>query len=619
MASNIDPTLGGDLTANQTFRKAQLQSALETIKIEIEALQGGGSSSGGGITVEEDGVLQISGATLLNFVNFQDVAVSGTEVTITADTSGTGSPVTVRDEGVIRTSDVTDINFVGGGITVTGGTSGVVTVTVPSSNVQFEVKDAGTSLSTSIQTINFIGSGVTPVVNGSDSTQIDVTIGGGGAPVDSVFGRTGTVQAADGDYTINQLGDVVSTAPVTGNFLRYSGGLWTNVPLNDEYVIAAGTAANYIPTEANVQGHLTGIDSKLFTLSPKIAISEDGSHLQDYTERLNFSGKGCDVTATTATITQVDVPGLGITADGIAVETTYTVDTVDFVGFTVTKLDNGKVRVNNNISQIAAYEETSLVLSWFDSIRFYGNCVQATTPGGADLSVTIRDIPPGGTTGQIIRKTSDSDFLYEWYTPEAGDTYNQLADASNYSSSAFVPGVTASASPKNENRKFTYAGTVLISFTGAEGSDAYGVFEAGASTNLQISSSGTINGHGNAILVPAGGSVTWWRTADGVYRVRGDTDETIVLNGAVNMYTPPMTGVTGTLGAAHTGRVIKTAGAITIPGIAGFNATIICGSAANWTFNGTSHAFGVGDVVTVIVESSSVCHAGMLAAADKIW
>jgi len=46
--------------------------------------------------------------------------------------------------------------------------------------------------------------------------------------VTSVFGRTGAVVAAEGDYTLTQLGDVTITTPSTNQVLKYNGTAWVN-------------------------------------------------------------------------------------------------------------------------------------------------------------------------------------------------------------------------------------------------------------------------------------------------------------------------------------------------------------------------------------------------------
>jgi hypothetical protein len=47
-------------------------------------------------------------------------------------------------------------------------------------------------------------------------------------PVYSVFGRTGTVVAAEGDYTLTQLAGVTITSPANGQVLKYNGTQWVN-------------------------------------------------------------------------------------------------------------------------------------------------------------------------------------------------------------------------------------------------------------------------------------------------------------------------------------------------------------------------------------------------------
>lgn len=52
------------------------------------------------------------------------------------------------------------------------------------------------------------------------------------ATITSVFGRTGTIAAAEGDYALNLLSDVnFSSAPVNGDYLRFNGSQWLALPL----------------------------------------------------------------------------------------------------------------------------------------------------------------------------------------------------------------------------------------------------------------------------------------------------------------------------------------------------------------------------------------------------
>lgn len=71
--------------------------------------------------------------------------------------------------------------------------------------------------------------------------------------------------------------------------------------------------------------------------------------------------------------------------------------------------------------------------------------------------------------------------------------------------------------------------------------------------------------------------------------------------------------------AAHSGCVLVTADDITIPTTAGFNATIIAGGAHAVSFNSTVSAdMAAGDIMQVVVESATVIHATLTAAASKV-
>lgn len=85
--------------------------------------------------------------------------------------------------------------------------------------------DEGTSQGT-FGRINFIGAGITCT---DSSGTFECTVGGGAAPVDSVFGRTGTVVAAEADYTMELIGDVDLTTPANNHGLQYNGTNWINV------------------------------------------------------------------------------------------------------------------------------------------------------------------------------------------------------------------------------------------------------------------------------------------------------------------------------------------------------------------------------------------------------
>lgn len=55
-----------------------------------------------------------------------------------------------------------------------------------------------------------------------------VSLANANAAVQSVFGRTGDIVAAEGDYSLTQLSDVTITAPAAAQGLIYNGATWVN-------------------------------------------------------------------------------------------------------------------------------------------------------------------------------------------------------------------------------------------------------------------------------------------------------------------------------------------------------------------------------------------------------
>ena len=76
---------------------------------------------------------------------------------------------------------------------------------------------------------------------------ITVAVNSGAYPLPSniisVFGRTGTVTANEGDYSLTQLGDVTLTSPANGQILKYNGTNWVNTTIGD-YVPYTGATSD---------------------------------------------------------------------------------------------------------------------------------------------------------------------------------------------------------------------------------------------------------------------------------------------------------------------------------------------------------------------------------------
>ncbi len=102
---------------------------------------------------------------------------------------------------------------------------------------------SGTDTNRTAEFRSLIGTGGIVITQNANDLTINDT--GGAAPVQSVFGRTGTVVAVEGDYNLGQLGDVTLTAPANTNILQYNGTQWVNT----------------VPTDTNIyntDGTLTG-------------------------------------------------------------------------------------------------------------------------------------------------------------------------------------------------------------------------------------------------------------------------------------------------------------------------------------------------------------------------
>ena len=81
-----------------------------------------------------------------------------------------------------------------------------------------------------------------------------------------------------------------------------------------------------------------------------------------------------------------------------------------------------------------------------------------------------------------------------------------------------------------------------------------------------------------------------------------------------------VTSVSGSLTTtAHSGNILVTSGNVTVPTTTGFNCTLIAGGAHTVTFNATtSAAMASGDIMSIVVQSATVIHAVLVAAADKV-
>jgi hypothetical protein len=193
------------------------------------------------------------------------------------------------------------------------------------------------------------------------------------APVTSVFGRTGDVVAAEGDYNLNQLGDVTITTATNGQVLKYNGTAWVNAadasgltsvgvsmpsafnvsgsPLTSNGTIAitgAGTTSQYIRGDGSL-ATFPSVASEAKTLIREV-YNKTGETLAKGTVVYINGGQGNLPTVTKA----------------IATTDESSAQTFGFVQSDITNMNNGFVVVAGGIDNLntQAYPEgTALYLS----------------------------------------------------------------------------------------------------------------------------------------------------------------------------------------------------------------------------------------------------------------
>jgi hypothetical protein len=188
-----------------------------TAVVAGEGLSGGGNS--GSVTLDAD-------LDLTKGLEFTVSGVPGSKIAIKP-----GANISFDTDGSLR-ADV-------GGASIKGSVD-LTGATIPSpvsANDGYYNTGSGT-LSTEWQAATGLGAiSVEPsdlvVFNGTNWTYVPAAP----SAVASVFGRVGAVVGAEGDYDIGQLGDVdtTSAAPTTGDVLQYDGTNWVPV---DETVVA---------------------------------------------------------------------------------------------------------------------------------------------------------------------------------------------------------------------------------------------------------------------------------------------------------------------------------------------------------------------------------------------
>jgi hypothetical protein len=168
--------------------------------------------------------------------------------------------------------------------------------------------------------------------------------------VNSVFGRVGNVVAAEGDYTLTQLGDVTIATPSNGQVLRYNGTTWVNAtesfagtvtsvnmsvptgltisgnPITISGTLAVGLGAGYvIPTQATLDAKQDDLNGTGIVKSTAGTITYLSDNTANWNTAYNDSIVSASVTGTaTKTLTLNQQDGGSVTASWTDTDTGLT-------------------------------------------------------------------------------------------------------------------------------------------------------------------------------------------------------------------------------------------------------------------------------------------------------
>jgi hypothetical protein len=120
-----------------------------------------------------------------------------------------------------------------------------------------------------------------------------------GAGVVSFNGRFGTVNPAEGDYTLTQLGDVIITSATNGQVLQYNGSNWVNSSLNLTTTLAALTDVTISSIANNQLLRYNSTSQKWENWTPNYLTAESDT-LNSVTGRGNTTANSITVGSVTA-------------------------------------------------------------------------------------------------------------------------------------------------------------------------------------------------------------------------------------------------------------------------------------------------------------------------------
>jgi len=233
---------------------------------------------------------------------------------------------------------------------------------------------------------------------------VEVSTVNGGYPlpttVYSVFGRTGTIVATEGDYNLDKLSDVTLTSSTNGDVLSYDGTKWINKPVT-------GT------------GTVTSVN-----MSVPLGLQVSGNPIvSNGTLAVNFAS-GYSLPTTAKQTTWDTAYNDSIVSASVSGTTTKTL--------TLTQQDAGTITASwsdlaasGTVTSVAASVPTGMTISGSPIVS--AGTLAFGLSAGYTIPLSTQLVPTGGTAGQLLTKNSATNYDTAWMDNYA-DWTEQLRD-----------------------------------------------------------------------------------------------------------------------------------------------------------------------------------------------
>ena len=333
------------------------------------------------------------------------------------------------------------------------------------------------------------------------------------APVTSVFGRTGDVVATEGDYNINQLGDVTITSATNGQVLKYNGTAWVNAADASALTsvgLAMPSAFTVSGSPLTSNGTITvtgaGTTSQYVRGDGSLAAFPSVSNEAKTLIREVYNKTGATLTKGTVIYIDGGQGNLPTVTKALAVGDATSAQTFGIVQSDITNMNNGFIVVAGGIDNLdtQAYTEgTALYLS-----PTTAGAWTSTKPYAPQhivyIGVVVRSHPTQGVIEVKIQNGYELDELHNvsarFPTNKDGLFYNSTSGVWENKSIAGVLGYT----PVPESRIITINGT-------AQNLSADRTYNVGTVTSIAASGGTGISVAGSPVT--GSGTITITNTA----------------------------------------------------------------------------------------------------------